>query len=93
MYINYLNQDLRVSTDMHEEPNKSFSTAKVLAFMYSCAAIMWTVDCSFAKLKGEDFFDLSFEDLLLGLIVVGFAIFAVTIVKLAKQALKSIKPA
>ena len=21
MYINYLNQDLRVSTDMHEEPN------------------------------------------------------------------------
>lgn len=73
--------------------NKSFSTAKVLAFMYSCAAIMWTVDCSFAKLKGENFFDLSFEDLLLGLIVVGFAIFAVTIVKLAKQALKSIKPA
>ena len=61
--------------------------------MYSCAAIMWTVDCSFAKLNGEDFFDLSFEDLLLGLIVVGFAIFAVTIVKLAKQALKSIKPA
>ena len=70
-----------------------FSTAKVLAFMYSCAAIMWTVDCSFAKLKGEDFFDLSFEDFVLGLIVVGFAIFAVTIVKLAKQALKSIKPA
>ena len=71
--------------------NKSFSTAKVLAFMYSCAAIMWTVDCSFAKLKGVDFFDLSFEDFVLGLIVVGFAIFAVTIVKLAKQALKKHK--
>ena len=24
MYINYLNQDLRVSTDMHEEPKKTF---------------------------------------------------------------------
>ena len=30
MYINYLNQDLRVSTDMHEEPIiKVFTMAKL----------------------------------------------------------------
>lgn len=29
MYINYLNQDLRVSTDMHEEPQKIAISIKI----------------------------------------------------------------
>ncbi|MGN1280966.1 MAG: hypothetical protein ACI4UM_03575 [Succinivibrio sp.] len=41
-----------------------------LYFMYVSAALMWTVDCVFAKVGGEDFFDLSLDDTLLGITIV-----------------------
>lgn len=47
---------------------------KRLTVMFSSATIMWLVDCTFAKAEGEDFFDLSIDDTLLGLTVVACAI-------------------
>lgn len=45
-----------------------------LATMFSAAAVMWLVDCTFAKFAGEDFFDLSFDDTFLGITVVFCAV-------------------
>ena len=45
-----------------------------LTMMFTSATIMWLVDCSFAKFDGEDFFDISYDDTLLGVTVVFWAI-------------------
>lgn len=47
---------------------------KDLFVMLSSAALMWTVDCSFAFYHGEDFFDLSADDTILGVIVIASAL-------------------
>lgn len=58
--------------------------------MFSSATIMWIVDCAFAKLNGEDFFDISYDDTLLGITVVFLAIILDIILRLPKIAQKSI---
>ena len=42
-----------------------------LTLVLSAAALMWTVDRTFAWQDGEAFFDLSLDDLLLGLTCLG----------------------
>ena len=49
-------------------PAKSFFTATL---MFWGAALMWLVDCITSALSGEGFFDLSREDSILGLLIVG----------------------
>ncbi len=41
-----------------------------LALMYWGASLMWLVDCVFALMDGEAFLDLSFDDTLLGGLIV-----------------------
>jgi hypothetical protein len=43
---------------------------ETLSLMYWGAALMWMVDGFFSLAEGEPFFDLSFDDALLGLLVV-----------------------
>lgn len=57
--------------------------------MFSSATIMWIVDCAFAKFDGEDFFDLSYDDTLLGITVVILAIVLDLILRLPKIAQKT----
>lgn len=54
--------------------------------MFSSATIMWIVDCAFAKFNGEDFFDISYDDTLLGITVVFLAIILDIILRLPKIA-------
>ena len=49
---------------------KGYRFFKELFIMFFSAALMWTVDCTFACAHGEGFFDLSYEDTLLGMIIV-----------------------
>lgn len=58
--------------------------------MFSSATIMWIVDCAFAKFNVEDFFDISYDDTLLGITVVFLAIILDIILRLPKIAQKSI---
>ena len=58
--------------------------------MFSSATIMWIVDCAFAMFNGEDFFDISYDDTLLGITVVFLAIILDIILRLPKIAQKSI---
>uniref|UniRef100_UPI00402AE0E5 hypothetical protein n=1 Tax=Succinivibrio sp. TaxID=2053619 RepID=UPI00402AE0E5 len=58
--------------------------------MFSSATIMWIVDCAFEKFNGEDFFDISYDDTLLGITVVFLAIILDIILRLPKIAQKSI---
>lgn len=62
---------------------------KRLCMMFSSATIMWIVDCAFAKFDGEDFFDLSYDDTLLGITVVILAIVLDLILRLPKIAQKT----
>ena len=57
--------------------------------MFSSATIMWVVDCAFAKFNGEDFFDISYDDTLLGITVVFLAIILDIILRLPKIAQNS----
>ena len=57
-----------------------------LTTMFTSATIMWLVDCSFAKFDGEDFFDISYNDTLLGVTVVFWAIVLDLILRLPKIA-------
>ena len=57
-----------------------------LTMMFTSATIMWLVDCSFAKFDGEDFFDISYDDTLLGVTVVFLAIILDIILRLPKIA-------
>ena len=57
-----------------------------LTMMFTSATIMWLVDCSFAKFDGEDFFDISYDDTLLGVTVVFWAIVLDIILRLPKSA-------
>ena len=50
---------------------KSANAELTTALMFLGASLMWCVDCIANKLEGEPFFDLSREDSILGLIVVG----------------------
>lgn len=54
-----------------------------VSLMFSAAALMWCVDGIAAVLQGEQFFDFSTEDFLLGLIIVavGAAVYAVLVLK------------
>ena len=58
--------------------------------MFSSATIMWIVDGACAKFNGEDFFDISYDDTLLGITVVFLAIILDIILRLPKIAQKSI---
>lgn len=60
-----------------------------LTMMFTSATIMWLVDCSFAKFDGEDFFDISYDDTLLGITVLFLAIILDIILRLPKIAQKS----
>lgn len=60
-----------------------------LTMMFTSATIMWLVDCSFAKFDGEDFFDISYDDTLLGVTVVFLAIVLDLILRLPKLAQSS----
>ncbi len=60
-----------------------------LTMMFTSATIMWLVDCSFAKFDGEDFFDISYDDTLLGITVVFLAIVLDLILRLPKLAQSS----
>ena len=55
-----------------------------LTMMFTSATIMWLVDCSFAKFEGEDFFDISYDDTLLGITVVFCALILDLIMRLPK---------
>lgn len=57
-----------------------------LTMMFTSATIMWLVDCSFAKFDGDDFFDISYDDTLLGVTVVFWAIVLDLILRLPKIA-------
>lgn len=57
-----------------------------LTMMFTSATIMWLVDCSFAKFDGKDFFDISYDDTLLGVTVVFWAIVLDIILRLPKIA-------
>lgn len=57
--------------------------------MFSSATIMWIVDCAFAEFNGEDFFDISYDDTLLGITVLFLAIILDIILRLPKIAQKS----
>ncbi len=60
-----------------------------LTVMFSSATIMWLVDCAFAKFNGEDFFDISYDDTLLGITVVFLAVVLDLILRLPKIAQNS----
>lgn len=60
-----------------------------LTMMFTSATIMWLVDCSFAKFEGDDFFDISYDDTLLGVTVVFLAIVLDLILRLPKLAQSS----
>lgn len=60
-----------------------------LTMMFTSATIMWLVDCAFAKFNGEDFFDISYDDTLLGITVLFLAIILDIILRLPKIAQKS----
>lgn len=45
--------------------------AMTVAVMFATASLMWCVDGVASVIGGESFFDLSREDLILGLIIVG----------------------
>ncbi len=68
---------------------KCYLDLKRLCVMFSSATIMWIVDCAFAKFNGEDFFDISYDDTLLGITVVFLAIILDIILRLPKIAQKS----
>ena len=68
---------------------KCFFDLKRLCVMFSSATIMWIVDRAFAKFNGEDFFDLSYDDTLLGITVVFLAVFLDLVLKLPKIAQNS----
>lgn len=42
----------------------------LLSTMYLSASVMWTVDNTMAKISGENFFDFSLDDTLLGTCIV-----------------------
>ena len=42
--------------------------------MFWGAALMWSVDCVHSAMEGKELFDLSFEDLQLGFIVLAFGL-------------------
>lgn len=63
---------------------KCYFDLKRLFVMFSSATIMWIVDCAFAKFNGEDFFDISYDDTLLGITVVFLAIVLDLILRLPK---------
>lgn len=69
---------------------KCYFDLKRLCVMFSSATIMWIVDCAFAKFNGEDFFDISYDETLLGITVVFLAIILDIILRLPKIAQKSI---
>ena len=62
---------------------------KLLPTMYISASIMWTVDNTIAKLSGEDFFDFSLDDTLLGFCIVVSALMFTGFVRLFKKIKKS----
>lgn len=47
-----------------------------LVFMHLSASLMWCVDGIASVLEGEGFFDISMEDFILGLIIVGLGLFS-----------------
>lgn len=59
--------------------------------MFWGAALMWAVDGIAGVIRGESFFDISREDTILGLIIVGagLAAFAVTLIVETLRAKKS----
>lgn len=57
----------------------------LLSTMYLSASVMWTVDNTMAKLSGEEFFDFSLDDTLLGLCVVVAGLLFVGCIKIFKQ--------
>ena len=61
------------------------------AFMFWGAAIMWSVDGISSVIGGESFFDISREDAVLGLIIVGagLAVYAMMAVLENKRNLKA----
>jgi len=46
----------------------------ITALVFTGAALMWLVDCVVSVLEGEAFFDISFEDTVLGLMILGFGL-------------------
>ncbi|MBO7685269.1 MAG: hypothetical protein J6V72_02725 [Kiritimatiellae bacterium] len=42
--------------------------------MFWGAALMWSVDCVHSAMEGEGLFDLSFEDMQLGFIIIAFGL-------------------
>lgn len=62
---------------------------KLLPTMYISASIMWTVDNTIAKLSGEDFFDFSLDDTLLGFCIVVSALMFTGFVRFFKKIKKS----
>lgn len=61
----------------------------LLSTMYLSASIMWTVDNAIAKFSGEDFFDLSLDDTLLGFCIVISALMFTVLVSFFKKIKKS----
>ncbi|MCI6939460.1 MAG: hypothetical protein MR749_07215 [Succinatimonas hippei] len=62
---------------------------KLLPTMYISASIMWTVDNTISKLSGEDFFDFSLDDTLLGFCIVVSALMFTGFVRFFKKIKKS----
>lgn len=56
-----------------------------LFYMCAGASLMWTVDCSFAKVSGENFFDLSADDTFLGITVIIFGSLLCSLVSVVKS--------
>jgi len=65
-------------------------TTKTTTLLFWGASLMWLVDCVRNAIEGEAFFDLSKEDLTLGIYIalVGFSIFLFsTVILLSKEKL------
>lgn len=57
----------------------------LLSTMYLSASVMWTVDNTMAMLSGENFFDFSLDDTLLGFCIVISALLFTGFVRILKK--------
>ena len=56
---------------VQKKTGRNASAAFTAALMFWGAALMWSVDCVANRLEGEPLFDLSRDDTMLGLLVIG----------------------
>ena len=65
--------------------NKPSAAAFTTMLMFWGAALMWSVDCVANKMDGEELFDFSREDTLLGCIIVGAGLLVYAILCFAQR--------